>query len=85
MQVLVDVQTIVVQLNNGLVTTPAEIELEAGCITMGVYVPGEGDIMAMHQFSIEMVGSEVRFVERSPLGSKPNVRILHDFAKDASG
>lgn len=81
MKVDVDVRTLELQLNNGLITTPAEIRLNWEGVDLVVYTPASGDDdMAAHQVSLRLSGSRVDLIIRSPLGTKPEVRTLHDFA-----
>ena len=85
MKVDVDLRTIDLQLNNGLVTAPAEVRLDFDGIDVVVYVPAEdGENIMVHQISLTLAGSQVRLIIRSPLGSKPEVRTLYDFAKGVS-
>ena len=81
MRVDVDLRTLELQLTNGLVTTPAEVRLDFEGIDVVVYVPdSDGENMQAHQIGISLAGSQVRLIIRSPLGTKPQARTLHDFA-----
>lgn len=76
MKVDVDLRTLELQLNNGLVTTPAEIRLSWEGVDLVAY----DDDMAAHQISLRLAGSRVDLIIRSPLGATPERRTLYDFA-----
>ena len=79
-----DLKTVEVQLNNRLITTPAEVRFDCLSINVVVYLPEQANpARAMpHEFTFSLAGSRVQLVERGPLGSKPVVRILYDFSKE---
>lgn len=80
MKVDVDIRTLELQLNNGLVTTPAEIRLSWEGVDLVAYTPSGDDDMAAHQISLRLSGSRLDLIIRSPLGATPERRTLYDFA-----
>lgn len=85
MKVDVDLRTLELQLNNGLVTTPAEIRLSWEGVDLVAYTPSGDDNMVAHQISIGLVDSQVELIIRSPLGATPERRTLYDFAANVDG
>ena len=82
MRVDVDLRIIDLQLNNGLVTTPAQVELSWPEIDIHVYTPSPShDEMDAHQVTVVLAGSKLQLIIRSPLGTKPEVRTLFDFGQ----
>lgn len=79
-----DLKTVEMQLDNKLITTPAEVRFEWDSITVVLILPEHATpAQAMpHEFTFSLAGSCVQLVERSPLGSKPVVRTLYDFAQE---
>ena len=79
-----DLKTIEVQLDNRLITTPAEVRFDWESITVVLYLPEQANPVQVmpHKFTFSLAGSEARLVERSPLDSKPVVRTLYDFAQE---
>jgi len=81
-----DLKTIELQLDNRLISTSAEVRFDWDSITVVLYLPEQANpAQAMpHEFTFALAGSRVQLVERSPLGSKPVVRTLYDFAQEVT-
>ncbi len=81
-----DLKTVEVQLDNRLITTPAEVRFDWESITVVLYLPEQANpAQAMpHEFTFSLAGSCAKLVERSPMGSKPAVRTLYDFSQEIS-
>ncbi len=81
-----DLKTVEVQLDNRLITTPAEVRFDWDSITVVLYLPEQANpAQAMpHEFTFSLAGSRVQLVERTPLGNKPVVRTLYDFAQEVT-
>lgn len=72
------------QLNNGLITTPAmvlisERMMDWSSVDITIYTR---DIA--HQIAVGLVGSTLQLVVRSPLGTTPEMRTLYDFGDAVS-
>lgn len=82
MKAEIDLRVIRLQLNNGLITTPAEVRLDWPEVDISVYTPSSAhDEMDMHQITVVLAGTKLQLVIRSPLGTKPEVRTLFDFSQ----
>ena len=81
-----DLKTIEVQLDNRLITTPAEVRFNWDSITVVLYLPEQANPVQVmpHEFTFSLADSRAQLVERSPMGSKPVVRTLYDFASEVT-
>ena len=81
MKVELDARSLAAQMTNGLIGTPVEIRLDWDCIDLVVYTPDptEPGSATTHQISVALSGGEVALIIRSPLGTAPERRVLHDF------
>lgn len=83
MKAEIDLREIDLQLNNGLITTPAQVRLDWNEIDIGVYTPTASDGMDTHQITVVLADSKLQLIIRSPLGTTPEVRTLFDFSQVA--
>ena len=81
-----DLKTVEVRLDNRQISTPAEVRFDWNSITVVLILPEQanpGHAMP-HEFTFSLVADHAQLVERSPLGSKPVVRTLYDFAQEGA-
>ena len=79
MRAEIDLRAIDLQLNNGLITTPAMVMMDWSSVDITIYTR---DIA--HQIAVGLVGSTLQLVVRSPLGTTPEMRTLYAFGDAVS-
>lgn len=81
----IDLREVEVVLNNIAVQVPVRVLFHQYDIELRVMIYGEnGELAAVHEIDIGLVEEKVRLLVRSPLGTMPTTRLLHDFGSVSS-
>jgi hypothetical protein len=76
----IDLREVETVLDNQAVRVPVRVSFHQNYLEVRVNIHGEdGELAAVHDIEVGLVEEKVRLLVRSPLGTLPTTRLLHDF------